>query len=172
MSATPIKALAVFSALALLAGCSGAMQQKAAEEMMENAIEKEAGGDADVDIDAAGKMRVTTKEGTFTTGNQLPADWPKDAPSYAGAEVQYAMSTNPATGKPGAAVVLMTDDGMQEVANFYTDALKANGWSIESTMNGADTTIMAATKDGRTFSLAIVSADGQTTITVGIENAE
>jgi hypothetical protein len=47
-----------------------------------------------------------------------------------------------------------------------------NGWSITNTMQGGGTVIMTAEKDGRTLSVAIAEAEGQTSITIGVEAAK
>lgn len=157
--------LSVASALLLLSACG----QQAAQRAIEREIEQETGDDADVDVNADGSMRIQTKEGTYNAGNnQLPEDWPKDAPIYAGATIQFSGSANPATGKPGAAAVLVTSDSVADVVTYYKAELKKQGWTISSTMEAQGTTIMGATKGDRALSLMIGSADGQTSITIGI----
>src|SRR5690349_15871820 len=56
---------------------------------------------------------VTTPAGNAATGS-LPADFPKDVPVYAGAEIVSAATTG---GRVGA--VLSTGDAPDKVADFY-----------------------------------------------------
>lgn len=155
--------------LALLAGCG----QRAAENMIENAMERETGQDAQVDVNRDGSMRIETEDGTFTAGGTaMPDGWPEDAPAYPGATVSYAGTMNPATGKSGMAAILMTQDGGDAVAAYYKDRLTRDGWKIDTTMLGGDMSIVSATKDDRTLSIAVATANGQTTITMGVEGEE
>lgn len=143
-----MKTLCALGAIALLAACSS-------------------GNGVQVNTD--GSTTINNAQGTATVGGTtMPADWPTDAPTYAGAKVQYSMSTNPATGKAGSAVILATSDSVDAVAAFYAKALADNGWKIEGNMRGGGTTIMGATKDDRIISLAIANSEGMTTITMGI----
>lgn len=156
-------------------GINNVMQmasRKVGENMMERMIEKSTGDKADVDFDESGNMKLTTHEGTFATGQQLPTDWPADAPVYAGADVQYSASVNPTNGKPGKAVVLMTSDDAATVKAFYAAELAKQGWeSVEDIQTPAGY-VLSAKKDTRAFSLLIAGAEGRTTITLGVSEAE
>ncbi len=141
-----------FAALALLSGC---------------------GSTTSVKTNVDGSMKVNTSEGTATIGTQsMPADWPEDAPTYPGSTVAYSASTNPETGKPTLAVVLSTKDTMAAAATYYKTELASRGWKVDTAMEAGGTSIFSATKEGRTISLLIASAEGQTTITMAIEKGE
>ncbi|MBI2635808.1 hypothetical protein HYW84_00575 [Candidatus Peregrinibacteria bacterium] len=163
---TAATVLSVVSVFLLLPACS----RRQAERAIERRIEQETGGNADVDIQSDGAVKVETAEGTYNAGgNRLPEDWPEDAPVYAGAEVQFSGAANPANGKPGAAAVLITADSASDVLTFYKAELKSKGWTITTTMESQGTTIIGATKGARTFSLMIGSSDaGKTSITIGV----
>jgi hypothetical protein len=159
------RSLVIVSSLFLIAGCSSVTGN-----VVERAIEKETRGNADVDMDANGAMHVETEDGSFDMGgNTLPADWPTDAPIYAGATIQYAASVNPTTGNPGSAAVLMTTDAPADVAAQYKDALEDAGWTITANGNAMGMMTMAAAKDDRTLSALIAGQAGQTSITIAIE---
>ncbi len=148
----------------LLAACGKPVAQQA----IENAIEQQTGGQASVSMNGDA-MQVTTSEGTFTAGQTtMPSDWPTDVPAYVGATVQYSASVNPTTGQPGSMVMLMSSDGVAEVAAFYKTQLVLNGWALSGTLESAGTTIMGATKGDRVVSLSIAGTDGQTSITIGV----
>ncbi len=153
--------------ITLLGACNPA--ENVAEEMMENAIEEETGGDADVNFGNDGTMRVETDEGTFEAGgNRVPSDWPSDAPVYPGAKVTYSAMMNPQTGEPGAALMLSTEDSEEDVEAFYTAQIATDGWKVEGTMRSGGMTVITAKKEGRVLSLMITAANGQTSITIGL----
>lgn len=158
--------LSIVSTLLLLSACG----QKIVERAIERQIEQETGGRADVDMQGDGAIKVETEEGTFNAGsNSLPDDWPEDAPIYAGSKVQFSGAANPATGKPGAAAVLITTSPASDVLSFYKVELKDKGWTITTTMESQGTTIIGATKGARTLSLMIGPSDaGKTSITIGV----
>lgn len=146
--------------------------KKVGESVMERMIENAGGDKADVNIGGDGKMEIKTEDGTFSTGTDVPKDWPKDAPVYPGATVQYSASVNPSDGKPGQALVLMTADGPQKVVDYYTTELKDLDWTLSTTAQGGGSAMMGATKDGRVLSLMIAGTEGQTTITMGVADEE
>ena len=162
------KFFALVSACALLTACFGRTStENAAEKMLEDS-----GHSADVQMNADGTMKITTDEGTATTSNEMPPDWPEDVPEYPGAMVVFSGSANPADGSAGTAVVMSTTDTAAQVEAFYQAQLEGNGWTLSGTMDGGGTKIMSATKaPSRTVSVMIVGgADGKTNVTVGIED--
>ena len=130
------------------------------------------GSGPQVTIGTNGAMHVVTSEGTATMGQTVPSDWPSDVPVYGGATVTYSASVNPQTGKPGMAIVLTTTDAMATVATYYKTELASRGWAVQSALESAGNSIFSAVKDNRTVSLLIAGAEGQTTITIGIEKME
>lgn len=146
-----------------------AMSGMVSRKVVENAMERASNGTADVDMNADGTMKITTKDGEFQTGNSIPEEWPKDIAVYAGASITYSAMTNPLDNKAGMALVLLTDDTAAEVKTFYETTLKANGWTITNTMQGGGTVIMTAEKDDRKLSLAIAESQDHTGITIGVE---
>lgn len=146
---------------------SGFMGRKMVESMIENSID----GDADIDMKGDGTMDIKTKEGTFSTGNSVPKEWPDDVPTYAGASVTYSASANQNEGKSGMALILATDDSGAEVKTFYETKLKSEGWTLTNTLEGGGSVIITAEKDGRQLSLVISEADGKTGITLGVEGS-
>lgn len=137
---------------------------------MERSIEKETGGDANVDIKADGSMDVKTKEGTATIGsNKVPDGWPKEIAVYPGATISYSAAVNPDTGKPGMAIVMMSTDDVTTVAAYYKKEAAAAGWTLGQSMETAGTTILTATKGGMTASFMITGVENQTSIAIGVE---
>lgn len=169
MRSSAISRLLLAAAFTLIAACSTATQEKA----MERQIEKETGGNADVNINSDGSMHVETTEGTYDAGsNTLPAGWPADVPAYAGAAITFSASVNPQTGKPGKAVAMTTTDSGQIVLDFYKKTLVSGGWAIATSMQTADMNILSATKGDQVVTMMIRPADGQTMITIGVDKTE
>lgn len=144
---------------------SGFMGRKMVESLIENSIS----GEADIDMKDDGTMDITTKKGTFSTGNSVPKEWPEDVPAYAGASVTYSASANQNEGKSGMALILATDDTAADVKSFYETTLQSKGWTLTNTLEGGGSVIITAEKDGRQLSLVISEADGKTGITLGVE---
>jgi hypothetical protein len=159
-----LRSLSIISALTIvLAGCG----QSTADKALENTIEKETGGAATVDTED-GTVQVTTSEGSFTAGtNTLPVDWPADIPVFKDAIVQLSGATNEEGEDGGSMAVLMTTEPAQAVMDYYTAALKENGWTIDSTMAAQGLNILTGTKDDRAITLSVTEAEGRTTITIG-----
>lgn len=149
--------------LAILSACG----QNTAERMMEKTIEKETGGQVNIDS-KNGMMKVQTSEGNFEIGGStLPEDWPSDAPAYPGASIQYSASGLQAE-SAGQGVMLTTTDSLQTVIDFYTAEMKSNGWKIEGSMNAGTTSTIAGSKGDRVFTVVVTSVDTQTSITLAL----
>jgi hypothetical protein len=106
---------------------------------------------------------VTTPAGNASTGS-LPADFPKDVPIYAGAQIVSAATTGGTVG-----AVLSTADTPEKVTDFYKSELEKNGWAKPQAVNAAGTSTMTATKEKRRVSVGITKgADGKTSISIGV----
>ena len=62
----------------------------------------------------------------------------------------------------------MTTDSSADVVAYYKKELVAQGWTLSSTMEAQGTSIIGASKGARALSLLVGSADGKTTITIGV----
>jgi hypothetical protein len=145
----------------------GALLRGAGERAAERAIERAAGGDADIDVDD-GKITVKTDEGEWSTGGEMPKDWPSDVPVYGGAKVLYSASANPATGSAGSYLALQSSDSPDKVADFYKRELVAKGWTITSTATVNGAVYLGAQKAGRQLAFTASPAEGGTSVTLGI----
>lgn len=160
----------VVAIVVVSAGCN-LILKNVSEQVVENAMERASGGKADVDM-KNGSMTIKTEEGTMTTGNKLPENWPTDIPMYAGATVQFGGAANGMAGDAGGmAVVMMSEDATADVAAYYKSSLAKDGWTVKSTMEAQGSTIYLAEKAGRTISVTVTGASGQTTITIGVQDA-
>ena len=161
-----VGAMALGMATLLLAGFG--CGQRVAERAIENSIERETGGNANVDVSNGG-VRVETKDGSFQAGAGagLPSDWPSDVPLMPGAQVQYSGTSNK---DKGSGVVFTTTKTLDEVVAFYRDQLTASGWTVQSSGAIANFTALTATKGEVGLSFAVqAAAPGQTTVTIGID---
>jgi len=149
----------------------GSLMRSSGEYAAERALERAVGGDADIDYDDGG-VTVKTDEGEWSTGGEMPKDWPADVPVYAGAKVLSSASSNPATGAAGVYVALRSSDAASRVADFYKQELAAKGWTIVGTATVNEGTYLTAKKDGRALSLAVGSDGEGTTISIGVAKEE
>jgi hypothetical protein len=88
----------------------------------------------------------------------LPADFPKDVPVIKGATVKVAMSQGNRM-----VVHLYTSSSVPEAAKFYNEALKGQGWQIESSTIASDMSTLWARK-GRSLCGVTVSKEGRGTL--------
>ena len=88
----------------------------------------------------------------------LPADFPKDVPILKDATVKVAMSQGNRT-----VVHLYTTSPVAEAAKFYSEALKGQGWRIESSTIASDMSTLSARK-GRSVCGVTISRDGRGTL--------
>lgn len=88
----------------------------------------------------------------------LPADFPRDVPVIKGATVKVAMSQGNRM-----VVHLYTSSPVAEAAKFYDEALKGQGWQIESSTIASDMSTLSARK-GRSLCGVTVSREGRGTL--------
>ncbi|MDY0047477.1 MAG: hypothetical protein RBS10_08710 [Thauera propionica] len=93
--------------------------------------------------------RITAAAGD--EGVAIPAGFPKDVPILDGAKPTAAMTQ-------GAQMMvhLQVPVGLADAAKFYNDALKGQGWDIESTMTMNEMAMLTARKDTRECSVAVL----------------
>lgn len=136
------------------------------------------GGGNDVSIDTPeGQVDINQDDGGITvegpSGGEVnigtgdyPEGWPTDFPVPDGASPAYSI------GAAGSASVwFSTDQSVDEVVAFYTSALPAAGYTIDSTMSFDDTsgsyTVMSITGNGWTG--GIYAGENLGSVAVGYE---
>ena len=87
-----------------------------------------------------------------------PVDLPKDVPILKNATLKVAMSQGGRT-----VVHLYTTTSVKDAATFYNSALKSEGWTIESSSNGADMSVVSA-KKGNTLCGVTIAREGKGTL--------
>jgi len=126
----------------------------------------------DVDRNMDGSVTYESDEGTVTVGGaSMPSNWPSDAPTaYTGATIAYSGTTNPTTGESGSAVVYTTNASIASVVEYYDSRLKAEGWTIEASVDMGGTRVITAKKDTRTIGVYVQDAgNGVTNVTAGVQ---
>jgi hypothetical protein len=103
----------------------------------------------------ATRMEVEGKDGKATfvaseTSVAIPDTFPKDVPILKGAVPKLTMSQGKSE-----ILHLALPQGVAEVTKEYQEKLKAEGWTIETTMNTGDGSMIQAKKDDRFCSLIV-----------------
>lgn len=151
--------------LLLLNGCGNSVEEKAVEKK----IEKETGAKAEVDLSDQGMKMTGTSEGekfSVTTGEatEIPKDFPEDVPLY-----QPARAVSAVVVAGGYSVTLTTPNAVDKVAANYKAQMTAQGWAEQATMNmGGQTVLVYGKEEGRVVNIAVMPAEGATTITVTV----
>jgi hypothetical protein len=110
-----------------------------------------------------GKAVITSREadGTVTTfseaGVALPDAFSKDIPLYPG-----ATPVSHTTVKSVQSILFVTADGAAEVAAFYKEKLKGEGWKREAEVVTDRHASLTSTKDNRTLTIVAAQDDGGT----------
>jgi hypothetical protein len=114
------------------------------ERHIERAIEREGGGNVDIDFDRGGRRGEETnitfsgengETYTINTGGdvELPENWPQSVPLPSNAKVMYAGSMGMGQSDGGMTVSYMISDSVKEMNEYYSRELKTNGWTIGAT---------------------------------------
>lgn len=162
--------LGVLLLLLLIVGGCSILYRKAGELVTRKAMERLSGGEITVDPDE-GTTTLKTSKGTLTTGGSHPPEhWPDDIPVYAGSTIQFSGSDDGSEGGVGMALLLTSDDDPSTITAFYTTRLKASGWTLGNTMKAGGSTVLLMTKDTKAVSITVTSAEGTTSIAIGVQN--
>ena len=153
----------------MLAGCGLGQKtaENTAENMAENAIEKETGGNADVDIEKD-KVDIKTEDGSMQAGEDvsLPADFPKDVYVFEG-KIKTVIQSNETA---GFSVSIETDKAVESIKSIYEEKLKADGWKITGSMVIGDSITVVGEKDNRTVSIMAGKGEKENTIVINVAN--
>ena len=108
------------ASLVAMTGC-----QNIVDNAVKGAIEKSTG------VSVQGnKVTVQGKDGSTVEvgGTQAPDAWPKSVPVYSG-EIKASGSLKKGT-ETDVSMTLLTTDKAADVASFYDEKLKADGWDV------------------------------------------
>lgn len=156
---------------ATLAGCGKAVEM-GMEELAEQQIEKETGGNAKVDIDSSnGKFTMESSDGEnairMEAGDsvELPANLPADVPLPEGATWQLVQTANEGSGN------LMLQGTVDTPLAALAETLKAKvaeqGWeSVQNITHEGSVAMMTFSKGEQTLTYNLANDGGKTSVTV------
>lgn len=156
--------LVVVSSL-VLAGCG----QKIAQNQTERNLEKQMGGDYNVDMNNNTVTVEGEDGGKMTAGEdvELPADFPSDVYLVDGDLIGVAENI----AQKGYQVTLQTEKTNEEVLEIYQEKFAKDNWVEENSMNMGGMLMLTGKKEGRTLTIASVPDEegtGKTTLSVTI----
>jgi len=150
--------------MVLIAGCAKKTTTIKTEE-----------GDVKIESEIdGGKTTIETEEGKVEIGteSEIPDDWPSDMPVYPNAKIQGSWDFSGEAGAENISVVLISQDSIDQIKDYYKKELPANGWAVEDsgTFSSEGETFggFTVTKGSRIGSVAFVTTDEGVAITVGI----
>ncbi len=94
---------------------------------------------------------------------EVPADFPEDIPLYPDAEVGGVLD-NPSAGQHVVAVV--SRDSVDQIADYYGDALENRDWDIEENLALGDQSVITARKGDRIVYVLIATNGVETVATI------
>ena len=151
----------LLAALAMNAGCGRSHTYTDSEGQKTTVTQK----GQDVEMTFKGKDGQEAHVAGGTAGVPLPDGFPKDIAVYPKATV-FASTKD----KSGAmSVVLKATDPVQQIATFYQEKLKENGWATENTTNVGNAMILQVTKEGRKLNMSISGNSGDTMMNLVLE---
>lgn len=156
-----MKRRGVVLVLVLVAGLVAVLGLTGCEKAAEEAVEDAAGVDVDNDD---GSVTIEGDDGASITMDteaaELPEGYPDDAPVYDGKlEAAWEATQDDSTSY---SLSMTTKDGVEEVVDWYKDALQDEGWTITQTYADSSNGMLNAEKGGWTF-YAAVGAGGDST---------
>jgi hypothetical protein len=117
--------------------------------------------------DDGGSVTVKTDEGeaTVKSGAKLPEGFPESVPVYEGT-IESGSSVVSGAGRTFAVVVL-TEDGLDDVKDYYLKQLPVKGWKVGMTLDtgtGEGRGVMiSAERDGLTVTVTLEERSGEGT---------
>lgn len=141
-------------------GC-GAIAEQATEEMVEQAIESQGGGQVELDGND-GEMTIETEDGSMTFGSgEVPAIVSDNLDLPSG-NVTYASEMSGPEGAT-ATVGLEVDGPGDATAGDLEVALDSGGWDVTSTVTSDGYWAWEATKGDLTASVIVIASEGSPT---------
>lgn len=161
MRARRASALTAGLVLALASVGCGAIAEQATEEMMEQAIESQGGGQVELDGND-GEMTIETEDGTMTFGSgEVPAIVTDNLELPSGG-VTYASEMTGPEGTTAAVGIELDAPGDTTAADLEA-ALDAGGWDVTSTVSSDGYWAYEATKGDLIAAVIVIAAEGSPT---------
>ena len=149
----------------LIAG--GCIPKGVSERAMEDQIEKQTGGQADVDIDGDQmEMKVKTDDGTFEMGKDVKL--PENVPQYPGSQIISKAAGTSADGQ-GGLFTMTSSDGTEEIVKYYQDYYTGQGWEQVAEMNfGQATTVVFEKGEDNNISVSVAQNNTDSNATINV----
>ncbi|MHB1347134.1 MAG: hypothetical protein ACYCXK_06535 [Candidatus Humimicrobiaceae bacterium] len=173
------KKILIFSGIAIIivltitsfSGCA-----RIGTKLVENAIEKAAGGDADFDLEEGGVVVTDGKGGKTEIGEnaKLPDGWPSDTPLYPDTELSMSTRAENADTDKNEFSVLgeITSGTIKDVYNWYKDKY-ASGWEIPTDQytesEDGDFAVLNFKSDKYDVSVMVTQSDETATLTMAVK---
>lgn len=128
------------------------------------------GKQAKVTIDNTG-VSATSADGTVKFGSATGNDVPSWVPVYPGSKPQGTMSSTSAEGSQNT-FTFKSPDASSKIITFYSDQLKAGGFTINMTTTTDQGGMVQATDDSKKHTITVIvgtSSDGTETAITAIE---
>ena len=150
-----------------LIACANA-REKAVENMIEEIIEKEGGGDVDIDIDEGGdSIKIETEEGEMTIeGDEGGMPWPSDKlpagfPKLNGVTVTAVIDA-------GGGIMIGFEGCTQNAADAFISNFTSSGWKITFEMESEGIkSVMVSKGDDEFVQISWEPDSGEGSITYG-----
>ncbi|MEO0493155.1 MAG: hypothetical protein AAF081_07055 [Actinomycetota bacterium] len=166
MPTAPILFTAALGLALVTTACSS---EDLAENLVEQAVENETGGDVDLDFDSDGdgSFTVETDEGsvTYGTGGDLPAGFPASFDVLDGMTVVFSGETSDDV-STAATAILEGDLSPNEVVDHYTALAIAEGYTLDRELE-TELDVVSNMSNGAT-SLNIIGGSNGTNTSVSI----
>ncbi|HVX84683.1 MAG TPA: hypothetical protein VH253_07690 [Phycisphaerae bacterium] len=152
--------IAIVVLLIIIVGCCGGVT---ACWLVARRAAKAAADLSPISRNEAGGLTIRSGGGEFNIG-ALPANFPSDIPIYTGMKPLES-----AIDKDGNGTVSLTGSGApSDVADWYQDHMKSQGWTLTDSGNAGDTQHQAYRKAGRQASVLITGSGSESTVIIGV----
>lgn len=153
------------SVFAVLVGCSQSKEEKAAEKIVGEIIEKNSPG-ADVDF-IKGNMSIKTEAGEMSINindsAKLPDNFPKDVFVMKGAEVKMTMDM-----PQGTSASFVSKEDLGSVFSKYQKEMNSKGWEQKMSMSLGEGATLVYEKDQRVANITMAKEQEGTIINLVI----
>jgi len=150
------------SVFAILTGCGQSKEEKAAEKVVEEIIEKTSQGETEVDL-IKGNMSIKTEAGEMSINindsAKLPDNFPNDVFVMKNAEVKMTMDM-----PQGTSASFLSKEDMSSVFAKYQSEMNLKGWEQKMSMNLGEGATLVYEKDQRVANITMAKDEKGTMI--------
>lgn len=155
----------------LLAGFGCSPTEQLAEMAVENSINAELGGEANVDVRGNTIRFEDEATGTVSAwgeGVEIPSNFPSDVPLYSGATIM-GVTVSEQEGDAGSWLSFTTKDTLAVVIEWYSATLLTDGWTSQGSYSVQGTEMRIFNKGDITLTVsaaASAAVEGTTSVTI------